>query len=702
MRVVKIFSSIVFGGIIILAIGGYFFVRNFDLNKYKVYVEEYAKQYTGRELKINGEAKVALSLIPTIVVNDVELANSSWAANPQMIKIKRAEVKISLMPLLEKRVVIDKIILLEPEIYLEKSAQGEANWDFGSKTAKVSDVKTTQLAKALPVQVKAPVAAVALGFAAKNVSIQKGIVEYYDANNNSLQRVAINDISFSVPNENAQMNVNFDVLYNQDEIKGSFEGGSLAQLLNGTDNFPFNLDINALGIKADIEGGIVDMVNNPQYAVLVNVYNPAGNLNAPETTLKARIDGNLQSLKAQIENLDVINNVITGTAEINWSGAKPTIVADLQSPKIDITKFSSKNNFAFELPSIVSEAHALAMVPNELIPYDLLYVADADVKANIGNLVFAQGLSANNVTVVASLKNGKLVLNPLDFDFGGGRLIAQATIDAAAKTLTLKANSKDMLLQNLYNEFAVVGNNDFGIKNGGQTDIDINLKGSGSTYRQMAESLSGQAIVIVGKSVIQSGRLEFLRSNFINQLLGVLNIADAKIKDVDLTCAVLRADLGGGKIKFPKGIAVDSEQITLMSDGKINMINDDIEFTIEPSMNRLASGNIAQALASFIKVVGTLQNPKIRIDNKETLKTVVGIMATGGMSYLGSQVLLNGSGEPCYVALQGTPYASRFPKPTGVKATTQGVYNDTSKQIKKGLKDLENTAKDLLNMFKNK
>ena len=45
MRVVKIFSSIVFGGIIILAIGGYFFVRNFDLNKYKVYVEEYAKQY---------------------------------------------------------------------------------------------------------------------------------------------------------------------------------------------------------------------------------------------------------------------------------------------------------------------------------------------------------------------------------------------------------------------------------------------------------------------------------------------------------------------------------------------------------------------------------------------------------------------------------------------------------------------------------
>ena len=115
-------------------------------------------------------------------------------------------------------------------------------------------------------------------------------------------------------------------------------------------------------------------------------------------------------------------------------------------PEIDITKFSSKNNFAFEFPSIISEAQALSMVPNEPIPYNLLYAANANIKISIGNLVFAQGMSANNVKIAADLKNGKLNVNPLDFDFGGGRLIAQATIDAAAKTLTLKANSKDMLL----------------------------------------------------------------------------------------------------------------------------------------------------------------------------------------------------------------------------------------------------------------
>ena len=103
-KIVKIFASIVFSLIIILAIGGYFAVRHFDLNKYKSYVEDIAEQQLGRILRINGDAKVALSLVPTIVVNDVELANASWAQNAQMIKVSQAEVKFALLPLLKKQV----------------------------------------------------------------------------------------------------------------------------------------------------------------------------------------------------------------------------------------------------------------------------------------------------------------------------------------------------------------------------------------------------------------------------------------------------------------------------------------------------------------------------------------------------------------------------------------------------------------------
>ena len=339
-------------------------------------------------------------------------------------------------------------------------------------------------------------------------------------------------------------------------------------------------------------------------------------------------------------------------------------------------------------------------VPDTAIPYRLFYSADANVKLSIGQLLLAQGMSAENVRMSAVLKDGRLSIKPLELDFGGGKISASLYVDAALKSMSLTASSQNMLLQNLHKEFLVTGGNDFGVKSGGKVDLDVDIAGSGNTYRQLVQNLRGRIIGIVDKSVIQTGGLQFVSGNFISQLLSALKISTAKTMDMDLTCAVVRADLAGGKAVFPKGIAVDSKQLTVVSDGKINLVNEDIAFTIEPSLNKLASGNITQALASFIKVGGTLQAPKIMIDDKEAIKTVMGVVATGGVAYLGSQVVLNGSGSPCYTALEGTSYASRFPKPSGVKATTQDVYKDTAKQLKSGVKDITNTAKDILDIFK--
>ncbi len=81
-------------------------------------------------MAINGDADLGISLIPTLIVNDVELANPSWAKQPQMVKIKQLELKFALLPLLRKEVMIDTVALVQPEIYLEQSVDGKASWDF--------------------------------------------------------------------------------------------------------------------------------------------------------------------------------------------------------------------------------------------------------------------------------------------------------------------------------------------------------------------------------------------------------------------------------------------------------------------------------------------------------------------------------------------------------------------------------------------
>ena len=699
-RVFKMISSIVFSAIIILALGGYFAAKHFDLNKYKIYAEEWVQKELGRTLKINGDAKVALSLIPTIVVNDIELANPSWAQNPYMAKIKKVEVKFSLLQLLNKQIVIDKVALINPEVYLEKSVAGAVNWDFGKSKTSSGEGKQAKPLSVTQVAIATPAVATIAGFAAKNVELLSGKVEYYDAKINKQDILNINKLVVEVPSYDASMKMATEMLYNQQKIVLKADLGSLAQLMSKDTDFPFLVMGSIGGIDAELNGSVVNVQHNPQYALEANIYNPAGNFNAPETTLKARIDGDINGLTAQINTINIVDNLISGTVKVRWDGRIPQVIGDLKSPKINLENFSENSNFAELMPGLIKEAKALEFVPNTEVPYDLLSKVDANINLNIGSLILTKGVEANNVSLDATIQTGRLFVKPLELDFGGGNIKATIIVDAYNQSISLVANSKNMLLQNLYKEFVISGANDFGVKSGGNLDLDVNLSSRGSTYRELSNNIKGQVIAIAGKSVLQTGGLQFLKQGLISQLLAILKIQAPKGKDLKLNCAVVRADFGEGNAIFPKGIAIDSDLLMLVSDGKINLINDKLSFTIEPSLNSLASGNIAQALASFIKLGGTIQNPQLKLDDAEALKTIVGVVATGGANYLGSQMLLSGDGTPCYHALEGTKYANVFPKPTGIKAGTQKLYQGTSKQIKDGLKGLQDTAKDLLKMFK--
>ena len=179
MRLIKKTASIVSSIIIILAIGGYVFVRNFDLNRYKSYIEDIVNRETGRTLKMNGEAKLGISFIPTLVINDVELSNPEWAVNPQMVKLQKLEIKAAILPLLKGRIVIDKLILQQPEIYLETAADGQKSWEFtqmqSNSKAAAAGVRKEQKVKS------GGTMAAAAGLVAKQVELQNGIISYFDA-----------------------------------------------------------------------------------------------------------------------------------------------------------------------------------------------------------------------------------------------------------------------------------------------------------------------------------------------------------------------------------------------------------------------------------------------------------------------------------------------------------------------------------------
>jgi len=106
------------------------FVLMFDANAYKARIIDAARHATGRELVLAGPLSLAPSLHPTIEAQDVAFANMAGGSRPQMLSIGRMRAQVALLPLLQRRVEIESVTLVQPDILIETDAGGRGNWVF--------------------------------------------------------------------------------------------------------------------------------------------------------------------------------------------------------------------------------------------------------------------------------------------------------------------------------------------------------------------------------------------------------------------------------------------------------------------------------------------------------------------------------------------------------------------------------------------
>lgn len=698
--------------LLIVFVGGFVFIKTFDLNKYKSYVENIVYEQTGRKLLLAGDAGLKISLMPTVVLNDVAFDNAPWAAEPKMVKAKSVEVAVSVMPLLHKEVVIDTVNLIEPEVYLAINAAGEANWEFSKpqtadektlveETIK-TEVKTTAMPtveatdSALPVADAAPLLA---GFLAKRVNVENARLVYQDMATNTVTDLQINSLTLQSENMDADLDIVFDLVFNGEEISGTATAGSVNAILQKAKEYPLQADVTAFGAKAKADVVLTNMMTNLGFSGSAKLQNPSGNFGAPEVSLNVGFSGTPKNIALEINSLNVAGNVISGTADVDLNGAKPNINAVLQSNILNVQTLTATPVKTASL-ALIPAAAAAEYVPDTALDLAVLDSVNAKAQINVKSLIVNQELTLENVAANVVLQNGKLSVSPLSLNAGGGVVNGAFSIEKNNNVFALSLTGKDVVLQNLWKGLIATDSGTFGIISGGDTIISVKLNGQGATLRQMVESLDGQVIAIIGESKIQTGALKYLTGNFATQLLKALKI-DKQKKNLELSCAVVRADIGNGKAVFPKGIVFNSKQLAVVSDGAVNLKNDKIDFTLNPFNGKLADTNVVQAISSMIKIAGTVEQPKIAIDDSAVIKNVVGV-AAAGPAFLGSQMMLDVDESPCYTALKGTAYQDMFPAPKGAKAAGQGVYQGTSDAISDGVDALKNTAKDVLNLFKRK
>ena len=696
----KIFKFVLWAVLLIVvvgAIGAFVFVKTFDLNRYKTQIAQIVNEQTGRKLSLNGNAGLKISLIPTIELNDVTFSNASWAKEPNMISAKTIDVAFSVLPLLKKEIVIDKVHLIEPKVYLELNEKGVANWDFSKKeNTKQPQTEPDNQVQNLAKDTAQGVAIVSV--LAKSLKIDNGEVVYQDLKTNTKHELKIKNISLKSENVDSDITADIDVVYNNEQIKANIVAGSINSVLQNAKNYPLKANVKAFGATAEIEGVLSDLLSDVKYDLKIKAQNPNGNFGAPAVKLNTTAKGNLKNVALNVASLDVATNEIKGTINADIGASKPVIKANLNSELIDLQKFSqtktAQSSFNF-----VSTVYAANFVPDTPIDLSFLNLLNANLTLDVKKLVLNQDISFDNIKTDVVINGANANVNIKSLNAGGGNVTGTVSANTSNNfKINLKGNG--IILQNLIKGLAVNGKNYFGILSGGKTDLSINLNTTGSTVRKAVENLNGQLITVVGESKIQTGDFKYLSGNFVSQILGALQLQKLD-KSLDVSCAVLRTDIANGKAVFPKGIAFKSNRITVVSDGVINLKNDKIDFSIKPFNGKLADTNVAQAISSMLKVSGTVEKPRLAIDNSSVIKNVVGIAATGP-AFLGSQMLLDVDDYPCYTALKGTTYENMFEAPSGVKAAGQSVYQGASDVVTGGINLVNDAAKGVLNLLRGK
>ena len=752
MKKIKIAAAIFSLLLLIAAVVVVVFLKSFDVNEYKPTIENAASEALGRELKIGSDIKLALALKPTVVMQDVALRNPDWASSKNMVTIKKVFVSFSLVDLFFGKVKIQKIEIDTPKIFLEVSKKGLNNWDLSSdslagKNTKAADKKEPE--GEVNSHGFSPsyefddiiVANAEVSFHNFQTGFKKKI---------ELKRITLNqagdlnvDASFegkdlvlkgSLPNVsglvNNEKNFPLSLTLNAWGNVVRFDGkiGNIFELSDldinvwaegkGVDVIDvYNLQAKLLGSAsalqiADIKakagdakkifaviGGKVKNVNamsGVNLDVDVDAVNPS-DLGLKPFKLMLKIDEvkGTNSASGKID-FKAGKTDINGDIGIDASGKIPYVKANLKSSYYsgeDVFDYGEQKSLFAGDKKVQKEdsAEGIFVFSDEPIPFAKLSDFNADIKADFANIVI-YGERAAKLNFNAKLKDAVLDTSAKMTSGKSSKITLDLHVDAKEKTsakIDINAAGEDIILSDWAHRLFK------GEIKDGVLNASLKANSYGDSLHILMTHFNGNLTVLVEDMKAGNGLRKILDSNFLDNLTdvfaGVINKGGKRDDGVDLQCLAANLDFVNGKSGFDKKIALESKKAFITASGDLNVGTEKMDLSFMVSSGRGVSTGISDMISSMVKVKGTFMEPAVSVNAEgvvSTAATIGAAVVTGGISYLGQQLLggVAATSSPCADALGRPVKSSSFykneAKKTKAKQTPVSKKTSSKKSAK--------------------
>jgi uncharacterized protein involved in outer membrane biogenesis len=686
--------------LVALIVGAAVVLMSMDFNQYKPQIAAEVKKATGRDMAIEGDLRLnLLTFNPGLAVAGVRFANAPWGSRPDMAVIKRFEVKVAILPLLNKTLDVERVVIEGADILVERNAQGQGNYEFLGAEKPAAPAKAPDPGKPESSGTSLPTLAV------REVTIKDSRLTYKDAKAAQPLVLALSSLSVAaVPGE--PMRLDLKGAYNDAPftVKGTM--GDLAQLLQPSKPWPVKVTAEAGGATVAVDGSVanptaasgIDIALAVEGKDLSQMSKLAGAPVPPlgPYSLKTKIVGSIDKV-VELRDLSARmgDSALAGKAAMQIKD-RPTLSATLTSEQINLADFTKGGEVGGKAGSGApapaggtSGAPAQGggdkrLFPDEPLPVDALKAADANIDVTVKKLIADKSV-AENVHAVVALRNGDLTVSPIEADVAKGKLngMVQHKASQATPTLDVKISGKKVDIGQLLAEMGITDLL-YGVVN---TDLD--LAGSGKSVRQLVASLNGKTNVVMGEGRMKSTAID----TYVGGAATVLTQAvfGKKSEYTVINCFVNQFDIKNG-LATSKALLFDTEYAQITGAGTVNLGTEQIKYTVDPKPK-----SVTVNTAVPVQIGGTLTEPTYRLDPLAAAAKVGGLIGT----VLFPPAAVVGLGElgvsdknPCMKQGTGAQPQQAAPKgPAGaLESLGKGVQDKLGKDLKesldKGLKGL--------------
>ncbi|MDE2208954.1 MAG: AsmA family protein [Betaproteobacteria bacterium] len=604
-------------------------------------VQARVKAMTGRELDIAGPVELKLSLEPSVVLGDVSFANAPWGRAKAMVRAKRIEARVALLPLIRRRFEVVELVLEAPVIALETDHQGRGNWEFGTAAGAA--------AKSPSAAADAVGAMAAIGIA--NVVVDHGAVSWRDGASGRTTEIAVDRMTLHARDFASPMAVDFSGKVNGIPVALSGNLGPAEALLAQRGHYP-------VAVVGQVDGTGVKL-----------------------STKLAR-SGNTTTLDA----LDAAWGSIAmrGRLQAVSTAGGMRYVFALDVPSLSL---AGGGPGAATSSATAREAVGVAkwVIPDTPLPLGAVAALDADGSVSIGQVELRGGQRVGKVDARLVSHEGRLDLQISSGAALGGSVTGDVAFDAGAgpRSLHLRIVAQGVDLRALA---AAAGNT--GDIGAGALRASVDVAGTGTTPHRFASSMSGNILAVVGPTTL-TGAVGGAKST-LAQITGLLDPLHAARKATELRCAVVRLPIVAGVARVDRSIAAETDELGVSASGTIDFRNETIDLALQPQLRRGASIDVSR-IAALVRVRGPFTRPGVAVDAAQSAQAIasLGVLAGkgGGLAGLGRALVAPAGGrvEPCAVAMTGAaaPAAAEGNRAPDASAGNVGLPGDLGKAIGK-------------------